>query len=410
MRLAELEEDGLVDDTIVVFYGDHGSGMPGQKRCARNAGLLVPLIVAIPEKFGHLGAEDYDEGGSSDRLVGFTDLGPTALSTAGIHPPAWMQGRAFMGEHEAVPRRYLYGHRGRMDERYDMVRCARDRRYLYIRNFMPHLPMGQHVRYMFETPSTRAWKRLHDEGALIEAQSFFWEERPAEELYDLEEDPDETHNLADSSDHADVLEELRQACREWMLAIRDTGCLPEPQLYLRCGECAPYDMARDPERYPMARILLSAETASSLESGVLETLLGFMSEDDPAIRYWAAMGVMMRGERAVRRGHRLLREALGDDDASVRIVAGEALCRYGGTADVHLAMPVLVELANAEAYGPYVALMALNAIDGCGRVARPWMDEIRELPTEDPDTHDRPQYGVEALLERIIAQHGEASG
>jgi len=271
--LAELAEAGLDEDTIVFFYGDHGSGMPGHKRCARNAGLLVPLIVAIPERFAHLASEDYAQGGESERLVGFSDLGPTVLSLAGVRPPAIMQGRAFMGEHEAPPRRYLYGFRGRMDERYDMVRCLRDQRYVYIRNFMPHLPMGQHVRYMFETPTTQVWHELYEAGELTEAQRFFWEPRPAEELYDLQEDPEETSNLADSREHAEVLDEMRGACREWMLAIRDVGLLPEPQIHARSDGGAPYDMARDPERYPMARIMEAAELASSLQPGATEGLM-----------------------------------------------------------------------------------------------------------------------------------------
>ncbi len=408
-QLAQLEEDGLVEDTIVVFYGDHGSGMPGHKRCARDAGLLVPMIVVVPEKFEHLVSEDYAgnaPGGESDRLVGFSDLAPTTLSLAGIEPPPSMQGRAFMGEHEAAPRRWLYGHRGRMDERYDMVRCVRDQQYIYIRNFMPHLPLGQHVRYMFETPTTQVWKQLYDEGELLDAQKFFWEERPPEELYDLSEDPDETKNLAGSADHADVLDEMRRACREWMLAIRDLGCLPEPQIHSRSEGRTAYDVARDPEVYPMEHILSAAETASSLETGATESLLGCMSDDDPAVRYWAALGLMMRGERSVRKGHALLREALEDEDESVRVTAAEALCRYGKSTDVRLAMPVLVELANAEEHGPYVATMALNSIDRCGDLADPWMDEIRELPEEDSSLDNRVQYGIEALLEKITAGDG----
>jgi hypothetical protein len=181
------------------------------------------------------------------------------------------------------------------------------------------------------------------------------------------------------------------------------GCLPEPQIHERSGGGAPYDMARDPVRYPMSRILSSAETASSLDAGATEQLIGFMSDDDPAVRYWAGLGLLMRGERAVRKGHALLREALDDDSPSVRGTAAEALCRFGGTADVRLGMPVLVELADAEAQGPYVAMMALNSIDRCGELAKPWMDEIRALPEQDPKTHERPQLGVGVLLERITA-------
>ncbi len=402
-RLAQLEEDGLAEDTIVFFYGDHGSGMPGHKRCARNAGLHVPLIVHVPEKFAHLAPEDYTEGGATDRLAGFVDLGPTVLSLAGVEPPATMHGRALMGEYEAPPRRYLFGFRGRMDERYDCVRCVRDERYVYIRNYMPHLPMGQHVRYMFETETTRVWHDLWQQGELNEVQSFFWEQRPPEELYDLEEDPHETRNLADSSDHAEVLERMRRITRENALAIRDLGFLPEPQIHQRAEGSTPWEAGHDGERYPMSRIMAAAELASSLDHGATRDLIEAFDDSDAAVRYWAAMGLMMLGDRAVRQGHARLRNALEDEEPSVRIAAAEALARYGGTGDVHLAMPVLVALADAVKQGPYVALMALNAIDRVGDRARPWADEISALPEADPSLDDRVQYGIPAILEKIIA-------
>jgi len=403
--LRELEEAGLAEDTIVFFYGDHGSGMPGHKRCARDAGLHVPLIVSIPEKFRHLASEDYVRGGESGRLVSFVDLAPTVLSLAGVQPPPTMQGRAFLGEHEATPCRYLYGFRGRMDERYDLVRCCRNRRYIYIRNFMPHLPLGQHVRYMFETPTTRVWHEMYAAGALNEAQRFFWEPRPPEELYDLHNDPAETCNLATSPDHAEVLARMRAACREWMLAVRDVGLLPEPQIHSRSAGHPPYDMAHDPERYPMARIMAAAELASSLEPATRELVDG-LADRDPAVRWWSALGLVMRGEAAVRECRAPLRAALEDDDACVRIAAAEALGRFGDEEDVRTVMPLLVQLADASVHGPYVALMALNAIDRIGEAARPWLDAIRALPEEDPTLDNRVQYGIPALLEKIIEDLG----
>jgi len=71
-----------------------------------------------------------------------------------------------------------------------------------------------------------------------------------------------------------------------------------------------------------------------------------------------------------------------------------------------MVVPLLIDLANAEAHGPYVALMALNAIDHAGEAARPWLAEIEALPEEDPNTDDRPQYGIEALLEKITGRPG----
>ena len=400
--LAELEQAGLAEDTIVFFYGDHGSGMPGHKRCARDAGLRVPLIVVVPERFAQLAPADYARGGASERLVSFVDLGPTVASLAGVEPAPAMQGHAFMGEHEAAPAEYLYGFRGRMDERYDLVRCCRDERFVYIRNFMPHLPMGQHVRYMFQTPSTRVWHERYERGELTAAQRFFWEPRPPEELYDLQEDPEETRNLADSRDHAETLERMRSACREWMLAIRDVGLLPEPQIHQRTAGDAPYDLARDPERYPMARVLGAAELASGLDPGATDALLAGMHDPDPAVRWWSAMGLLMRGEGAVREGHAALRAALDDADACMRIAAAEALGRCGDAADAHLAMPVLLELANAEAHGAYMAMLALNAIDHLGGPACEVRDALRALPETDPTDDPRHQYGVAALLEHVL--------
>src|SRR5690606_31513812 len=127
-------------------------------------------IVYFPERWRHLAPDGYAPGSESTRLVSFVDLAPTMLSLAGIRPPARMQGRAFAGWYEATPREFLHGMRARMDERYDLVRSVTDGRHVYIRNYLPHLPHGQHVAYMFETPATRAWHRLHTEGRLTPAQ------------------------------------------------------------------------------------------------------------------------------------------------------------------------------------------------------------------------------------------------
>jgi arylsulfatase A-like enzyme len=196
--------------------------MPRSKRWPYDSGLHVPLIVHVPDKFRDLAPQDYRPGGTTDRLVAFVDLAPTLLSLTGVQPPEWMQGHAFMGRHEAAPQPYLFGFRGRMDERYDMVRSVRNARYVYVRNYMPHLIYGQHIGYMFQTPTTQVWKSLYDQGKLSAPQTYFWEPKPSEELYDLQSDPDEVRNLAGSAEHQDVLNELRQAHREhvWRSATR----------------------------------------------------------------------------------------------------------------------------------------------------------------------------------------------
>ncbi len=223
-RLAELEADGLADRTIVVYFGDHGPGLPRLKRWPFNAGLRVPLIVAVPARYQALVPRGMSRVGRSNRLVSFVDLAPTMLSVAGLAPHPWMQGQAFLGRHAASDPPYAFGFRGRMDERYDLVRSVRDNRYVYVRNYMPHRPYGQYLSYMFETDTTKVWKRLYDDGKLKPPQTYFWEPKPSEELYDLNEDPDEVRNLADSPSHRAVRDRLRAALEAHLRRIRDFGC------------------------------------------------------------------------------------------------------------------------------------------------------------------------------------------
>lgn len=402
--LKQLEDDGLADSTIVFFYGDHGSGMPRSKRWPYNSGLQVPLIVHIPEMFKHLASKDYKLGGSTDRLVGFIDLAPTLLSLAGVKPPGYFQGHAFLGEHQSPEQPFAYGFRGRMDERYDMVRTARDKRYVYIRNYMPQKIYGQYIDYMFQTPTTRVWKQFYDEGKLKPPQTFFWETKPPEELYDLKNDPDEVKNLAESPAHRQTLERLRSAQRDLALKIRDVGFLPEDEIHSRSEGSTPYEVGHDEKRYPLERIMAEAELASSLKSGVTGQLVKALGDRDSAVRYWAAMGILMRRAAAVTAAGDPLRKALNDESPSVRVIAAEALGRFGGEEDLKHALPVLLELARLDRHGVYVSMLALNSIDALGDKARPYVDTIKSLPVQDPSVHPRMQSYVPRLVERIVAE------
>jgi len=401
-KLRELEEVGLADDTIVFYYGDHGPGMPRCKRWPYDSGLRVPLIVYVPPKFRHLAPDDYRAGGTSDRLVGFIDLAPTVLRLAGLDPPDHMQGHAFLGKPGDPKPDYAFGFRGRMDERYDLVRSVRDRRYVYIRNYMPHKIYGQFVSYMFQTPTTRVWKQLYDEGKLEPPQTRFWETKPAEELYDLENDPDEVNNLADSPEHRATLERFRKALRQWQLEIGDVGLLPEGAIHGRSEGSTPYAMGRDDAKYPIRRILAAADLASSLEPNAVPKLLEAMGDDDGAVRYWGAMGLLMRGADAVRPARPALLNALGDRSPYVRIAAAEALGRYADRADLEKVLPVLLELAPLDRNGVYVSMAALNALDSLGAKARPAAATIRKLPTQDDSLHPRMRTYVGRLVEKIL--------
>ncbi len=404
--LEELEHDGLADDTIVFYWADHGPGMPRGKRWTYNSGLGVPMILYVPEKHSRLQPDDYVAGGESDRLVGFVDLAPTVLSLAGIAPPDHFQGHAFAGEYEATPQPYLYGFRGRMDERYDMVRSVRDKRFIYIRNFMPHRIYGQYIQYMFQTPTTAVWHRLYTEGRLRPPQTHFWETKPAEELYDLRQDPDETRNLADSAEHLETLERMRDARREWSLSIRDLGFLPESAIHSRAGKDAPHSMGASPTRYPLGRIMRMAETATSMLVGVETDLRSGFADQDSAVRYWAAVGALVREQGGVRALGDELRHALSDEDPAVRVAAGEALGRYGHPADAERALATLVPLSDAEEHGIYVAMAALNALDYMDDRAVPARNRILGLPRQDATADARFRAYLPNLIAKIESDFG----
>lgn len=400
-RLRELEDDGLMEETIVFFYGDHGSGMPRSKRWPYNSGLQVPLIVYVPEKYRALAPGDYQAGGWSERLVAFVDLAPTVLSLAGIQPPAWMQGHAFLGPHTTPPPKYLYGFRGRMDERYDLVRSVRNDRFIYVRQYMPHLIYGQHIGYMFQTPTTRVWKQLYDAGKLAPPKTYFWERKPAEELYDLRADPDEVQNLVDSPAHQEILNELRQAEREQALRVRDVGFLAEAEMHRRAAGTTPYELGHDSERYPLVAIVRMADLATRPASNDLPRLKEGLRDADSAVRYWAAMGMLVRGKAAVSGARAALYQALEDDSPSVRITAARALGEYGSATDLEKALATLKDLVSPEANGAYASMLALNAVDALGEKAAPLRAQIASMPTRDPKAAARANGYVERLVETI---------
>lgn len=221
--LRQLEEDGLADNTIVFYWGDHGDGLPRMKRWLYDSGLLVPLIVRWP---GELVPGTVD-----DRLVSFIDLAPTVLSLAGVPVPRHMQGQVFLGDRQAPPREYIHAARDRIDMVYDMVRAVRDKRFKYIRNYYPEKPFVQFVDYRNRSSIMQELFRLHRSGDLNETQRLWLsDQRPPEELYDVVADPHEVNNLADNPAYRGVINRLRAEMDDWMARIDDKGDIPEDRM------------------------------------------------------------------------------------------------------------------------------------------------------------------------------------
>ena len=408
-HLAALAEAGLADDTIVFYFSDHGSGMPRHKRWPYDPGLSVPMIVYFPPAWEHLAPAEYSAGATSDRLVSFVDLAPTMLSLAGVPPPAWMQGSAFAGAHQQDPPRYMFGFRGRMDERYDCIRTVTDGRYQYLRNYRPDLPYGQHVQYNFQTPSTAAWKRAFDAGELSEPQARFWRVKPAEELYDLHHDPDEVVNLVGSPAHAEFLVDLRAAQRAWCGEIRDLGFLPEGEIHSRSVGSTPYEMARDEEAYPRERIQAAAELATGTSLPEITKLEGLLSDPDPAVRYWGAIGFLRRGGEGLSAMPAPLATALEDPSPFVAIIAARALGEFGTSEERNRSLARLLELAPWTSDGDvFVSLAAANALDHLDTAAASALDELRALPrTNGASPSSRYDGYVRRVLDKAVEDLAE---
>jgi arylsulfatase A-like enzyme len=315
---AKLEEDGLLEDTIVIYSSDHGGVLPRSKRFCYHSGLHTPLIVRFPERWQHLAPSA--PGTQYREPVSTVDAPPTILSLAGAAIPSYMHGQPFAGP-RIRRRTYAFSNRNRMDESIDFVRTVSDGRYRYIRNYMPHLPYGQHCWFMWLQAGVREWERAFLAGELDEVQSRFWKPKPSEELYDLERDPDEVDNLAGSRAHQAKLDELRRALDEHMLRIHDNGFIPE-------GMAAEgWVASRQPGAYPLRRLLDLGRLCIARNPRNVMALTAALRDRNEIIRFWAAMGLSMLDAAAA--PATLALAAAMQDDASlwVRVQAADALTR-----------------------------------------------------------------------------------
>ena len=287
--LAQLDEDGLSENTVVMHWSDHGP-LPRGKRWPYDSGIRMPLIIRWPTGAGNPGAgnagsssadaadfntavratvnaagghmpENWNDkssgtsaegsaaqsagapdvetrapirgfapGSVTDRIVSTIDLGPTVLSLAGLEIPQHMQGRAFLGTQAQSEREYIFASRDRYDTSYDMIRACRDRRFKYIRHFVQTQERLIWVPYRNRHPIMQELYDGYRAGTLSKEQLALFADRPAEELYDVASDPYELRNLAGEPEYADRLIRLRRALDEWRAEVGDMGEMSESEM------------------------------------------------------------------------------------------------------------------------------------------------------------------------------------
>ncbi len=281
--LHQLEEQNLMDSTIIVFWSDHGGPLPRQKRELYNSGIKVPLIIRFPEKML--------AGTRTEKMVSLMDLGPTMLAMAGIEKPEIMDGKVFMGS-QSEERKYIFAARDRMDAQYELVRAISDGRYKYIRNYYPEKPNKQIIQYRLQIPMMQALNKLNHEGNLSEEVAIWFKEtKSVEELYDTKTDPDELNNLAADPAHGKKLEDMREVFLSWQKTKYDLGLIPEAELFrLQEEQGMPvYDYLHSTPHY-YAKIQ-EAANKSLFPDGNQDVLLTTLRDTIPSVRFWAAKGL-----------------------------------------------------------------------------------------------------------------------
>ena len=369
-KLEELDEAGLADDTIVVYWSDHGVGLPRAKRWLYDSGMHVPLIVRVPEKFRIDGQGK--PGQVSDQLVSLIDLGPTVLNLAGVKVPSHMQGLAFLGPKTPSPRDYVYGARDRMDERYDIIRAVRDRRFKYLRNYEPFKTYYQYMNTPEKGRLMREIRRVEALSDISPGVARFLEPIKAkEELYDTDADPHEMHNLAADPMFAAELKRMRQAHLDWVLQTRDLGLVPEAEINARQAKLgSAWAILSNPDAGDLISKLRDAASLSLDGPKAAAKMIETLHEEDATIRYWACVGLgniareiptSQKDEAAIG-----LQVCLKDKSENVRVAAARALCHMDFAEE---ALPVLVEVLDDGTQ--WARVHAANVLDEINAQARP---------------------------------------
>ena len=356
--LADLEKAGRLDSAAVFLWTDHGVSHLRGKQFLYEEGIRVPMIVRLPKK--------QLAGTVREDLIEHIDIAACSLKLAGIKIPEHIQGLDFLAA-DYKSREFVFAARDRCDETVDILRCVRDSRYKYIRNFMSHLPHTQPSQYKDGKKIIQVIRSLHSEGKLNDQQSrLFDPRRPPEELYDLQSDPDEMVNLANDSKHRERLDAMRKVLQQRMMTTRDMGLIPEPILEdigKKAGNKYSAFVRNDQSKQTQDLI----DVISAGEANESDKLMDFAKSSDPSTRYWAAVWI---GVNRIPEGKSTLLKLINDPVPTVRVAAARALCGFGDLNHSNL----LVE--HIQDPNLLVGMFALRAIEELGDAGKKHRDAI----------------------------------
>ena len=365
--LADLDKAGRLDSSAVFLWTDHGVSHLRGKQFLYEEGIRVPMIIRLPKK--------QLAGTVRDDLIEHIDVAACSLKLAGIKIPEHIQGHDFLSS-DYKPRRFVFAARDRCDETVDILRCVRDSRYKYIRNFMSHLPHTQPSQYKDGKKIIQVIRGLYSEGKLNEQQSLpFAQHRPPEELYDLQSDPHEMVNLAMDSKYRERLVSMRKVLHQRMMATRDMGLIPEPILEdVGREEGNKYLAFLNKDRDKQTRRLIDVITAG--EANESDKLMGFAKSPDPSTRYWAAVWL---GVNKTAESKSILLELTNDSVPTVRVAAARALCEFG---DLNYLNLLVEHIQNPNLLVGMFALRAIEELGDAGKKHRDAIDKAQKSKYE----------------------------
>lgn len=352
----KLREDGLLEETFVFYFGDHGGVLPRSKGYAYESGLHVPLVIRIPEKFKHL--VDAKAGSRIDGFVSFIDFGATVLQLAAVELPNQIDGKPFLGKGVSIDevngRDEAFGYADRFDEKYDLVRTLRKGKYEYVRSYQPYLPDGLQNNYRYKMLAYKQWRELFHAGKLSGPELQFFQTKPVEALFDIEADPHEVKNLAGDPKYAEVLADLRGRLQERVKGMPDLSFYPESYLVNHALD-NPVEFGQS-HKAQIARLVDTADLALLPYAEAKPKLQAALTSDDPMVRYWGAMVCSAFGKEAAELADSV-EGLLKDDQQIVRVRAAEFLGLIGRQNP----QPILTEIVNST-QDPVLATEALNSV------------------------------------------------
>ena len=352
----QLKEDGILEDTFVFYFGDHGGVMPRSKGYAYESGLHVPLVVRIPENFKKL--IDHKRGTRTNGFVSFIDFGPTLLNLASISVHKELDGQAFFGKGvsaaDLANRDEVFGHADRFDEKFDMVRTYRKGKWKYIRNYQSYYADGLQNNYRYRQLAYDNWRNLYRAERLNPVQRQFFERRSVEQLFNLEKDPHEVTNLAADPAQSKRLAEMRELLKNKMKSINDLSFYPENRMVttaLNDGVAFGREHSKQ-----ISRLSDLADTALRPFNEVKQALASSLQSKGALRRYWALKVCSNFGEKAKSLAIAAM-PLLNDENLMVRVRAAEFL----GSIKAVDPMPTLYGVVN-NAETEQALMIAFNTI------------------------------------------------